>query len=145
MKRELPCPEFIQKLTASCLGGKVMQELISDEGSWAPHRITSDAARRQTPRSCYRTQLRAEVNLRRPGHHNFRVTVFDASPCGCKVEYIDRPQLEEKLFVKFDGLEPLRANVRWIGQSEAGLQFDRPIHPAVFQLLVRRIQDRRAP
>ena len=137
-------PEFTQKLTASCLRGNVMEEPISNEGSWAPHRITSDASRRQTPPSCDRTQLRAEVNLRRPGHHNLRVTVFDASPCGCKVEYIDRPQLEEKLFVKFDGLEPLRANVRWIGQSEAGLQFDRPIHPAVFQLLVGRTQGHRA-
>lgn len=110
-----------------------------EEQGWAAHRTNNRANRPSSvPRTSARTQFSAEVILRRLGHHNFKVRIFDASTRGCKVEYLERPAIDEKLFVKFNGLEPLSAYVCWIGEREVGLEFDRPIHPAVFDLLVQR-------
>lgn len=115
--------------------------MSSDEQLWPSRTRNRDGPRPlSVQRIGDRTQVSAEVSLRRSGHHNFRVKIFDASPRGCKVEYIDRPELDEKMFVKFDGLEPLGAFVCWVGEREIGLEFDRPIHPAVFALIIRRAQ-----
>ena len=92
--------------------------------------------RRQTPR----VSVAAMVNLRRKGHHRFSVQVFDLSPEGCKVEFIERPQLDENLWLKFDGLESLEASVRWVASNAVGVQFLRPIHSAVFDLLISKMR-----
>jgi PilZ domain len=84
-----------------------------------------------------RQALTAEVNLRRSGVHPFRVTVFDLSPEGCKVEFVERPLVGERVWVKFDTLEALQASVRWVQGHIGGVQFDRPIHLGVFESLTR--------
>jgi hypothetical protein len=43
------------------------------------------------------------------------------------------------MLLKFDGLEALEAEVCWVDGFVAGLQFDKPIHPAVFDLLLERL------
>lgn len=86
-----------------------------------------------------RTAVRAEATLRRDGANNFRVNLFDVSPAGCRVETVERPRVGEGLWVKFGGLEPLHAIVRWIDGPVAGVEFDKPIHPAVFDLLLKRL------
>jgi hypothetical protein len=98
------------------------------------------AERQHWPRRVDRTALAAEVSLRRLGKLNYRVTVFDVSPEGCKVELVDRPRLEEHVLIKFDGLESLEAEVCWIEGPTAGLRFEKPMHPAVFDLLVARLK-----
>ena len=97
------------------------------------------SARDQVPRRSERLDLLAEVTLRRPGKQNFRVPAFDVSPEGCKVEFVDRPEVAEQLWIKFDGLEALQAKVCWMEGARVGLEFDRPIHPAVFELLLARL------
>jgi hypothetical protein len=99
----------------------------------------AEAAREHWPRRSERLDLTAEVTLRRPGKQNYRVRAYDVSPEGCKVELIDRPEVAEQLWIKFDGLEALQARVCWIESSRAGLEFDRPIHAAVFDLLLARL------
>ena len=91
------------------------------------------------PRGTDRTKLTAEVSLRRLGKLNYRVTVYDISPTGCKVELVDKPRLAEHVLIKFVGLEALEAEVCWIDGPTAGLRFERPIHPAVFDLLLTRL------
>jgi hypothetical protein len=83
--------------------------------------------------------LDASVSLRRPGQLGYRVKVFDASLHGCRVELIERPRLEEQLWVKFDGLQALEAEVCWIEGFTAGVNFIQPIHPAVFHRLTSGI------
>jgi hypothetical protein len=95
--------------------------------------------RQHSERKSDRKLLSAEVSMRRLGKLNYRVQVFDVSPTGCKVELVDRPRLGEHVLVKFDGLEGLEAEVCWIEGPCAGLRFERPIHPAVFDLLVERL------
>jgi hypothetical protein len=112
-----------------CRGGKA--GLNFDTEAEAP-------AKRHVERGSNRVPLTAEATMRRLGHANFRVRVFDLSPTGCKVELIERPNDREHVLVKFDGLEILEAEVCWIKRKTAGLRFERPIHPAVFDLMVER-------
>lgn len=83
-----------------------------------------------------RVTLNASVSLRRPGQLNYRVRIFDASLHGCRVEFVERPNVEEQLWVKFDGLQPLEAEVCWVEGFTVGVNFVQPIHPAVFDRLV---------
>ena len=98
-----------------------------------------EAAPEQVKRGSERLDLSAEVSLRRPGKPNYRARAFDLSSSGCKVEFIDRPDEGETMWVKFDGLDALEAKVRWIEPPHIGLKFDRTIHPAVYDLLVARL------
>jgi len=87
-----------------------------------------------------RVSLDAVVMLRRSGQLNFRVRVFDASLHGCRVEFVDRPQLDEQLWVKFDELQPIPAEVCWVEGFVAGLRFQQAIHPSVFDILLERLK-----
>jgi PilZ domain len=86
-----------------------------------------------------RVSVEGEVMMRRAGRLNFQVHIYDLSPDGCKAEFVERPELNEQLWIKFDRLEAIEAKVCWIVGVKAGLRFARSIHPAVFDLLVRRL------
>lgn len=92
------------------------------------------------PRKSDRVQISAMVKLRRRGHHNFTVKAYDVSPEGCKLEFMERPQLEETVWVKFEGLELLQAKVCWLEDRCVGVEFERPLHPAVFETLAARFR-----
>jgi hypothetical protein len=94
----------------------------------------------EAPRRSQRISIGAEVSLRRIGQHNFRVGVTDLSPEGCKVDLVERPRIGEHMLIKLDGLEVLDAEVCWVEGYIAGLRFEKPIHPAVFALLVQRLR-----
>lgn len=92
------------------------------------------------PRKSVRVDLSAEVALRRSGHGSFRVKIIDISPLGCKAEFVDRPNLDELVWIKFDGLQSLEAMVCWTCGFDVGLEFERPIHQAVFDMLIQRLK-----
>jgi hypothetical protein len=94
----------------------------------------------QAPRKSARVSIAAMVKLRRRAHHNFTVQVFDLSREGCKLEFMERPQLDETVWVKFEGLEGLEATVCWVKGNCTGVEFVRPIHSAVFDHLVNRLR-----
>ena len=96
----------------------------------------SEPAKRRSDR----VALSADVALRRSGQNNYRVSVYDMSPLGCQVEFVERPELEELLWIKFDGLEALEAQVCWVEGFKAGVSFTSPIHAAVFDQLVARLK-----
>jgi len=79
-----------------------------------------------------RVPLDASVFIRRSGQRGYCVKVFDASLHGCRVEFVERPRLDEQLWIKFDGLQPIEAEVCWIDGFTVGVNFIQPIHPAVF-------------
>ena len=91
------------------------------------------------PRKSERVGLSAEVILRRAGHGSYRVKILDVSLHGCKAEFVERPNLDELVWIKFDDLQSLEAMVCWIRGLEVGLEFERSIHPAVFEMLVSRL------
>ena len=96
-------------------------------------------AREGTERRSARIDVTAEVALRRSGQLNYRVRVFDASPLGCKLEFVERPDLDERVWVKFDRLEAIEGVVCWVEGFQAGIKFDKPMHPAVFEMLLPRL------
>ena len=67
------------------------------------------------------------------------VNVYDISPQGCRIEFVDRPRLDEIVWVKFEGLDAIESTICWLRGPEAGVEFVRPIYPAVFDSLVRRL------
>jgi hypothetical protein len=87
-----------------------------------------------------RVALNASVSLRRSGQLNYRVRIFNASLHGCRVEFVERPEVDEQLWVKFDGLQPLEAEVCWVEDFTVGVNFVQPIHPAVFNRLVAGLE-----
>lgn len=95
--------------------------------------------KKQTPRRHERKSLAADVSLRRLGQNGYRVKVGDLSPDGCKVELVERPRIGEHLLIKFEGLEILDGEVCWVENYLAGLRFEKPIHAAVFDLLLQRL------
>lgn len=82
--------------------------------------------------------LDAEVTLRRPGHNNFPVRVYDASAHGCRIEFVERPRVHDRVWVKFPGLEALEATVCWVQGFVGGVEFEKPIHTAVFDALIAK-------
>lgn len=90
------------------------------------------------PRRADRTEFTAEVFLRRAGKVPFRVRTFDLSPFGCKCEFVDRPLIEEIVWLKFDGLEALESDVCWLEGSTLGVEFKKPLHTAVFEMLLQK-------
>lgn len=91
------------------------------------------------PRNHPRIALGADLSLRRAGRHQYRARVFDLSPSGCKVEFVERPRTEERLWVKFDGLETIEGEVCWVDGFHGGVRFVTPIHPAVFDMLLESL------
>lgn len=89
-------------------------------------------------RKAMRIALDAEVALRRSGQHNYHVRVYDASPYGCRIEFVERPGLDERVWVKFDGLQAIEGMICWVEGFLAGVEFVNPIHPAVFERLIDR-------
>jgi hypothetical protein len=100
---------------------------------------SEDEPTRQT-RRCERVSVEGEVTMHRRGKVTYRVHIYDLSPDGCRAEFVERPEVNEQLWIKFDGLEPLVADVRWITGTKAGLKFARSFHTAVFDLLIARLK-----
>lgn len=93
----------------------------------------------ETPRQHLRAALKAKIMVRRSGRQSYAVQTTDLSPSGCCVEFVDRPSEGERTWIKFDGLDAIEGEVRWIKGFSAGLQFVRPIYPAVFELLLAKL------
>jgi len=102
-----------------------------------PAQEVADQAAPQ-PRRHERVSVDGEVSMRRSAKRHFRVHINDLTPLGCKAEFVERPEVGEQLWIKFEQLEALEAVVCWIAGPRTGLEFIRPIHAAVFNLLVDR-------
>jgi hypothetical protein len=130
------------KLSVVGLGANDAQVRWSAEGkaglSFAIH---SNWEREIKARKAERIELSADLSLRRVGRQHYRARVFDVSPEGCKVEFVERPRLDELVWVKFDCLEAIEAAVCWVDGFYGGVKFLRPIYPAVFDLLLTKLQD----
>lgn len=86
-----------------------------------------------------RPELVATVLLRRFGRCKYQARLFDLTCMGCKVEFIERPRVGEVAWVTLDGLSSIEVSVRWVEGHYGGLEFARPIHPAVYDMLCIRL------
>jgi hypothetical protein len=90
------------------------------------------------PRKAERIAVSAEVSLRRSGRLSYRVATTDLTRFGCRCEFVERPAVYERMWIKFDGLESIEATVCWVESSSLGLMFVHALHPAVFDVLLMR-------
>lgn len=135
-------PGLNLKLSIPGLGSALNATVCWSKDDKAGLRFIAQAASipEQRPRIHDRIEIRAEVTLRRLGRINYRCRMFDVTPGGCKVEFIERPRRGEVVWIKFEGLDAIEANVRWIDGYIGGLQFVRSVYPAVFDLLLMRLK-----
>ena len=93
-----------------------------------------------TPRArrAERKQLSATVQFRR-GTRRANVRVLDINELGVRVAGVYLMHEGEKFWLTLPGLEPIEASVAWTTDFEMGCEFTRPLHPAVFQLLLQRL------
>ena len=91
-------------------------------------------------RSAERNSVDGEVSMRRLGSFGFDLPVRDISTAGCKVELVEQVSASDPVITRLPGLEPFGATVMWSDERCAGIRFNRPIHPAVFDLLLGRLR-----
>lgn len=94
----------------------------------------------ETPREYERICLAAELMLRRHGRQYYQAQLLDLTPRGCRVEFVETPKCGETVWVKLDTFDSIEATVKWVDGFYGGLKFVRPIHPAVFRILLARLQ-----
>lgn len=98
----------------------------------------SELDKTMVPREAARLQTRICVMVRRLGRRGQWIDAHDISPRGCRLEFVDLPRPNDRLWVQLPGLEAVEARVRWVDGNHAGILFANPIHPAVYDLLLDR-------
>ena len=121
----------VEKATAK-LSGTIAAAIRDSEQAPEPPR---EGERRQ----CGRFATGSQVHVRRIPGVNFEVALDNVSSGGCRIEMIEECQVGEDVIARLPDLEPLGARVRWTMGPTAGVQFARPIHPAVFGSLLERL------
>lgn len=91
-------------------------------------------------RSTPRLTLQAQVQLRGERQNGHAVTIRDLSINGCCLDVVYRVKLDERLWVKLPGIEPIEAFVCWENEFIAGVEFMKPLHPAVLTMLAERMK-----
>ena len=91
-------------------------------------------------RSCQRLPIKGEVDFRRVMEPAYPISVEDISPVGCRISPPVNVAEGDRIWVTFGGLESLQSTVRWTHDWKAGARFERPMHPAVFASLVKRLR-----
>ena len=85
-----------------------------------------------------RLPIGAEVRFRRPSEKPYSVALYDLSPQGCRIEARARLEQGQLIWVSLPGLQLQPCRVRWTDGWSAGLEFEAPLHPSVFDHLARR-------
>lgn len=91
-------------------------------------------------RKAERIPLHADIDFRRTGEHRWRVNVLDISPQGCRLDLPVRVKVGDVIWVNFPGLEAIQGKVCWIQEWIAGIEFERPLYPAVFDMIERKMR-----
>ncbi|MBB4640484.1 PilZ domain-containing protein [Rhizorhapis suberifaciens] len=92
----------------------------------------------ETPdRSYDRHNLLISVKLRRPGESWFKARLANLSPTGFRVQSFAKLEIDSTIYVMLPGFDGRKAKVVWTREHEAGCQFERPLHPAIFDHVVR--------
>ncbi|MFA5988905.1 MAG: PilZ domain-containing protein [Sphingomonas sp.] len=94
--------------------------------------LTLDEERRRARRR----PVRMNAHLRQTGETNIEVMVGDLSTGGARLDMIYRLRVASVVWLHIDSFEPFRATVKWINDRVAGIELDRPLHPAVLDHIV---------
>lgn len=100
---------------------------------------TQASAPDQTARKSSRVAVDFSAGLRpRGGTAAVTVHVLDLSIDGFRVDSMLDLQVGVDVWLRLPGLEPIHAKVAWIDGYLAGCAFERPLHPAVLDMIIAR-------
>ncbi len=77
------------------------------------------------------------VKLRRPGETWFTSRISDLSLGGFRLQSFVKLLPGMDLWIMLPGFAGRQAKVLWARNHEAGCTFERPLHPAIFEHVVR--------
>lgn len=99
---------------------------------------TWQAPRTFRMRKATRTPVDLSAGLRQRGASGVAVRVLDLSQHGFRVlTHLELP-IGSDVWLRLPGLEPCHASVAWQEGQYIGCAFERPLHPAVLDMVVRR-------
>jgi len=104
--------------------------------------VASEAPAAPKGRVSERVPIEVPAGLRQRGAAGVSVQVMDLSVHGFRVA--THLQLEEgsDVWLRLPGLEPCHAVVAWSKGNYVGCRFERPLHPAVLEMIVRKTKGR---
>ncbi|WP_407696044.1 PilZ domain-containing protein [Sphingomicrobium lutaoense] len=80
------------------------------------------------------------VKARESGQRETAAKLADLTRLGGRVELLSRLKIHDEIWIRLPGLSPIKAFVCWSQSFDAGLEFERPLHPAVFEHLLKTIK-----
>ncbi|MCT2558609.1 PilZ domain-containing protein [Tsuneonella sp. YG55] len=83
-----------------------------------------------------RAPLEVAISVRERGGHKMPATMLDLSCAGCRIKGAPLTRGTEDIWVRIPGLESLPARICWAEEGANGLEFERKLHPAVFQRMI---------
>lgn len=97
----------------------------------------ADAPKPGRGRKADRIEIGVGAGLRRRGASAVSVRIMDLSTHGFRASTHLELAAGSDVWLKVAELEPLHAYVAWVEGHLVGCEFERPLHPAVFDMLVR--------
>jgi hypothetical protein len=101
--------------------------------------LTTDLrpAQELTSRKSERVQLDLGAGLRQRGGTGVAIQIMDLSIDGFRATTHLNLAKGDDVWLRLPGLEPYMATVAWTKGSFIGCAFERPLHPAVLDLIVK--------
>ncbi|MEQ7873927.1 PilZ domain-containing protein [Sphingomonas sp. ASV193] len=94
----------------------------------------------ENQRQSGRVAMRCELEFRKHGGSRYPVDIFDISPEGARISPPVRVEAGQQVWLKVPGMDAIHGRIAWMRDWQAGVEFDNPFHPAVFQLIVERLR-----
>lgn len=109
-----------------------------DGGGLAGELSTWHRPQQQRARKSARVAVEMSAGLRQRGASGVSVRVLDLSPEGFRAATHLELAEGTDVWLRLPGLEPYHARVAWCEGHFIGCAFDRPLHPAVLDMIVRK-------
>jgi len=102
--------------------------------------LTTDArpGPQQKGRKSERVALELGAGLRQRGGTGVSIQIIDLSVHGFRASTHLNLEPGADVWLRLPGLEAYQAKVAWAKGQYVGCAFDRPLHPAVLEMIVRR-------
>lgn len=92
---------------------------------------------RKDSRLAERRHLLIPIRVRRPGENWFKSQITDVSVHGFRLQSFMKLAMGDDLWIMLPGFEGRRAHVLWSRGHEAGCRFERSLHPAILDHIVK--------
>ena len=96
------------------------------------------ATTNRASRKSERVALEIGAGLRQRGGTGVSIQIMDLSTDGFRASTHLQLEKGSDVWLRLPGLEPYQATVMWSKGSFIGCAFERPLHPAVLDMIVRK-------